>query len=179
MISSYPITTVHHHKTTATMPEPGKKMAPPALRSISPPTGSRIFSESQGTRESRWNRHVVKMMWKLFLPRNDDFDECNVQKDRKKYDPATSPLEDVTEDVGKQLPLQSIVQDFKRARNYFEPGAQSADKYLKASDFRLTRFIGEGSFGNVIQACVKNRRSFAVKVLDRDEPSSLNELQVV
>ena len=127
-------------------------------------------------------------MWKLFLPRNDDFDECNVEKARKPCDPDTPRPEDATKDVGKQLPLRSIVQDFKRARNYFEPksyigvddaDAKSAEKYLKASDFRLTRFIGEGSFGNVIQARVKNRQSCAVKVLDRDDPCSVNELQVM
>ena len=87
-----------------------------------------------------------------------------------------NPDETHIEDVDRRL--QSITQDFKLAENFFESGSKCVGEKLDATDLRLSQFIGEGSFGNVLQARAKSRRTYALKVLDRDDPRSLNELQV-
>ena len=111
-------------------------------------------------------------MWK-FPPRlDDDLGSFPGSKSCKCQD------RDKTQNENNDRRLQSITQDFKLAENFFEIGSKCVQEKLNATDFRLSRFIGEGSFGNVIQARARNRRMYALKVLDRDDPRSLNELQV-
>ena len=81
-----------------------------------------------------------------------------------------------SEDVSAER-LQCISRDIKLAKLFFKPSSKCNKTSLNVSEFECLRLVGEGSFGNVVQTRA-NRRSYAVKVLPRDDPCSLNELQV-